>query len=61
MKTIIKLYRKKRHLKEKPYLENHFWARGYLIGMYKEKIKRYLEHPEEIEKMAEEEKGYNLI
>ena len=64
-KTAIKLFQKKRYLKEKPFWGNHFWARGYFVstvGIDEEKIRRYVKHQEETEKQKEEEeKNYNLF
>jgi putative transposase len=43
--------------KEKPYWENHFWARGYFVntvGVDEEMIRRYVKYQEEQEKSEEE-------
>ncbi len=64
-KTAIKLFEKKRYLREKPYWGNHFWARGYFVstvGLDKEKIRRYIKYQEEEEKKQEsEDKNYKLF
>ena len=64
-KTAIKIFEKKRYLKEKPLWGNHFWARGYFVstvGMDEEKIKKYIKYQEEQEKIQEvENKGYKLF
>ena len=64
-KTAIKLFEKKRYLREKPYWGNHFWARGYFVstvGLDKEKIKRYIKYQEEQEKKQEaDDKNYKLF
>ena len=47
-KSAIKVFQKKRYLKEKPYWGNHFWARGYFVHssgqVTDETIKAYLEN-----------------
>ena len=64
-KTAIKLFEKKRYLKEKPYWGNHFWARGYFVstvGLDEEKIKRYVKYQEEEEKRADDDaQHYSLF
>ena len=57
-KTAIKLFEKKRYLKEKPFWGNHFWARGYFVstvGIDEEKIKRYVKYQEQKEKEQEDD------
>ena len=57
-KSAIKLFEKKRYLKEKPYWGNHFWARGYFVstvGIDEDKIKRYVKYQEDQEKREEDE------
>ena len=52
----IKLFMKYSKLKEKPYRENHFWARGYFVsikGLDEEMIGKYKQHQESEEKEAE--------
>lgn len=64
-KTAIKLFEKKRYLREKPYWGNHFWARGYFVstvGLDKNKIQRYIKYQEKHEKQAEQDdKSYKLF
>ena len=64
-KSAIKVFQKKRYLKEKPYWGNHFWSRGYFVstvGIDEEKIKRYVKYQEEQERQSEEEeRDYNLF
>ncbi|HEY4797682.1 MAG TPA: IS200/IS605 family transposase, partial [Bacteroidia bacterium] len=64
-KTAIKLFEKKRYLREKPYWGNCFWARGYFVstvGLDKEKIKRYIKYQEEQEKKQEaDDRNYKLF
>jgi putative transposase len=64
-KTAIKIFDKKRYLKEKPYWGNHFWARGYFVstvGLDEKMIKRYVKYQETEEKKQEEEnKNYSLF
>lgn len=64
-KTAIRIFEKKRYLKEKPYWGNHFWARGYFvstIGLDEEKIRRYVKYQEEEEKKTEgDDKNYDLF
>ena len=58
-KTAIKLFEKKRYLREKPFWGNHFWARGYFVstvGIDEEKIRRYVKYQEKKEKDEEDEK-----
>lgn len=57
-KSAIKLFEKKRYLKQKPFWGNHFWARGYFVstvGIDEEKIKRYVKYQEQQEKDQEDE------
>lgn len=57
-KPAIKLFEKKRYLKQKPFWGNHFWARGYFVstvGIDEEKIKRYVKYQEQQEKDQEDE------
>ncbi len=51
-KTAIDIFAKKRHLKEKPYWGNHFWARGNFVdtvGLDAEKIRTYVKYQQEKE------------
>ena len=57
-KSAIKIFEKKRYLKEKPFWGNHFWARGYFVstvGIDEDKIKRYVKYQEQQEKDQEED------
>jgi putative transposase len=64
-KTAIKLFEKKRYLREKPLWGNHFWARGYFVstvGLDEELIKRYVKYQENEEKRKESEnRDYKLF
>jgi putative transposase len=64
-KTAIRIFEKKRYLREKPYWGNHFWARGYFVstvGLDEKKIKRYIKYQEEQEKSDENDnKNYKLF
>ncbi len=46
-RTAIRVFNQFRHLKDKPYWGNHFWARGYCVdtvGLDSEKIRKYIEY-----------------
>ena len=64
-KTAIRIFEKKRYLREKPYWGNHFWARGYFVstvGLDAEKVKKYIKYQEEQEKQEEnEDRNYKLF
>jgi len=64
-KSAIHLFKTKRHLKEKPYWGNHFWARGYFVstvGVDEEIVRRYIQHQEQEEKRREaDSKDYRLF
>ena len=64
-KTAIRIFEKKRYLKEKPYWGNHFWARGYFVttvGIDENVIKRYIQHQESEERKKEQDdKNYKLF
>jgi putative transposase len=52
-RTAIRVLNKFRHLKQKPYWGNHFWARGYCVdtvGLDAEKIRKYVKYQEDNEK-----------
>ena len=52
-RTAIRVFNKFRHLKQKPYWGNHFWARGYCVdtvGLDAEKIRKYVKYQEDQEK-----------
>ena len=56
-KIAIKLFKSYPKLKQKPYLGNHFWARGYFVstvGLDEEMIRKYVKHQEKEEKIVEE-------
>ena len=55
-RTAIRVFNKFRHLKQKPYWGNHFWARGYCVdtvGLDAEKIRKYVKYQEDREKRTE--------
>jgi putative transposase len=57
-KLAMKLFKSYPKMKQKPYLGNHFWARGYFVstvGIDEEVIKRYVNYQEEEEKRTEEQ------
>lgn len=48
-KSAIRVFSKFSSLREKPYWENHFWARGYCVdtvGLDLEKIRKYVKYQE---------------
>ena len=54
-RTAIRVFNKFRHLKQKPYWGNHFWARGYCVdtvGLDAEKIRKYVKYQENKEKRS---------
>jgi len=56
-KTAIAVFQQHKNLRTKPYWGNHFWSRGYCvttIGMDEEKIRRYVKHQEEAERLSED-------
>ena len=56
-KIAIKLFKSYPKLKQKPYWENHFWARGYFVstvGLNEEMIRKYVKHQEKEEKSVED-------
>jgi putative transposase len=55
-RTAIKILGIFRHLKQKPYWGNHFWARGYCVdtvGLDAEMIRKYVRYQEDKEKKQE--------
>ena len=55
-RTAIRVFNKFRHLKQKPYWGNHFWARGYCVdtvGLDAEKIQKYVKYQEDKEKRTD--------
>lgn len=58
-KTAIKIFKSYPQLKKQPYRGNHFWARGYCvdtIGLDEDKIKKYVKHQEEQERLEEQQR-----
>ena len=58
-KTAIKIFKSYPRLKVKPYRKNHFWSRGYCadtIGLYEDKIKKYVKYQEEQERLEEQQR-----
>jgi putative transposase len=56
-RTAIRVLNKFRHLKQKPYWGNHFWARGYCVdtvGLDSEMIRKYVKYQEVKERKAEQ-------
>jgi len=56
-KTAIAVFHQHKSLRTKPYWGNHFWSRGYCvttIGMDEEKIRRYVKHQEDAERLNED-------
>lgn len=57
-KIAIKVFKSYPKLKQKPYLGNHFWARGYFVstvGLDEDTIRRYVKHQEKEEKKIEDQ------
>lgn len=58
-KLAIKLFKSYPGLKKKPYLGNHFWARGYFvstIGLDEDVIRRYVKYQENEERKEENQR-----
>ncbi len=56
-RTAIRVFNKYKHLKNKPYWGNKFWARGYCVdtvGLDTEMIRKYVKYQEQKEKRSEE-------
>jgi putative transposase len=56
-KIAIGIFKNFRGLREKTYLGNHFWSRGFCvstIGLDEEKIRKYVKYQEENDKNEEE-------
>jgi putative transposase len=54
-KMAIKLFKTYPNLKQKPYLGNHFWSRGYFvntIGLDEAMIRRYVKYQEHYDSKA---------
>lgn len=55
--TAMKLFRRYRQLRKKPYWGNHFWAKGYCVdtlGLDPEMIQKYVRYQEKQEKLADQ-------
>jgi len=58
-RTAIRILNHYKKLRQKPYWDNHFWAKGYCVdtvGLDAEKIRKYVKHQEAQEKLAEQKK-----
>lgn len=58
-RTAIRVLNKYKHLKNKPYWGNHFWAKGYCVdtvGLDQEMIRKYVKHQEAQERRSEQQK-----
>ena len=56
-RTAIRILNKYKKLKIKPYLGNHFWAKGYCVdtvGLDADMIRKYVKYQEAQEKRAEQ-------
>ncbi|MFQ5900548.1 MAG: IS200/IS605 family transposase, partial [Thermodesulfobacteriota bacterium] len=56
-RTAIRVLNKFKHLKQRPYWGNHFWARGYCVdtvGLDAEMIRKYVKYQEAQERRAEQ-------
>ena len=59
-RTAIRVFNRFRHLKQKPYWGNHFWAKGYCVdtvGLDTEKIRLYVKYQEQHDREAERRQG----
>jgi putative transposase len=59
-KIAIKMFKSYPSLKKKPYLGNHFWARGYFVntvGINEDMIKRYVKYQEKEERREERDQN----
>ena len=55
-RTAIRVFKRFRKLKEKPYWGNRFWARGYCVdtvGLDTEMVQKYIKYQEQKEHKAE--------
>ena len=55
-RSAIRIFEKFKHLKQRPYWGNHFWAQGYCvdsIGLNEAMIRNYVKFQEEKEKQLE--------
>jgi putative transposase len=51
-KTAIRIFNNHKHLKDKLYLGNHFWVKGYCVdtvGLNEDMIRRYVKYQEDKE------------
>jgi len=58
-RTAIRTFDRFRHLRRKPYCDNHFWVKGYCadtVGVDAEKLRAYVKHQEKRERLAEQGK-----
>ncbi len=58
-KTAIKIFKSYPQLRTRPYLGNHFWAKGcYVdtIGLEEDKIKKYVKYQEDQERLEEQQR-----
>ena len=64
-KLANQLFKSYPKMKQKPYLGNHFWSRGYFVntvGIDEDMIRRYVKYQEKNEKRRERERrDYNLF
>ncbi len=57
--TVIRILNNFRKLKEKPYWDNHFWARGYCVdtvGLDSEMVRKYAKYQEAKQRPSERSK-----
>ena len=50
--TAIKVFKQFRHLRQKPYWGNHFWAKGYCVdtvGLDEQMVRKYVRYQEKKE------------
>ena len=55
--TAMKVFRRFRHLRKKPYWGNHFWAKGYCVdtvGLDAEMVRKYVRHQEKKERQIKQ-------
>jgi len=55
-RTAIRIFKKFRNLRKRPYWGNHFWAKGYCVdtvGLNEDMIRKYVKYQEEKEKGQE--------
>jgi putative transposase len=57
-RTAIRVLNRFKHLKQKPYWGNHFWAKGYCVdtvGLDAEMVRKYVKYQEALERRAEQQ------